>query len=218
MSGYVDTTDDNGGVHINSGIPNRAFQLAATRIGGRSWEGAGRIWYATLTGGGLTPDVDFAGFAAATVAAAGDHADEVRSAWETVGVLSSGSGTTSTGGGATGGAAGGAGGATSTGGGASASGSGPADRRVAVRRTGGFAGLHTAGELDLGADDARAQEVASLVERIDLRALSLSHGGAPPQPDHFVYDFDLCGDSATIPEQHLTDDLRRIADLVLGDR
>jgi hypothetical protein len=203
MSGYVDTTDDNGGVHINSGIPNRAFQLAATRIGGRSWEGAGRIWYATLTGGRLTPDVDFAGFAAATVAAAGDHADEVRSAWETVGVLSSGAGA-------------GAGAATSTGGGASGSGSGSADRRVAVRRTGGFAGLRTAGELDLGGDDPRAPEVASLVERVDLRALT--HVGAPPQPDHFVYDFDLCGDSATVPEQHLTDDLRRIADLVLGDR
>jgi hypothetical protein len=205
MSGYVDTTDDNGGVHINSGIPNRAFQLAATRIGGRSWEGAGRIWYATLTGGRLTPDVDFAGFAAATVAAAGDHADEVRSAWETVGVLSSGAG-----------AGAGAGAATSTGGGASGSGSGSADRRVAVRRTGGFAGLRTAGELDLGGDDPRAPEVASLVERVDLRALT--HVGAPPQPDHFVYDFDLCGDSATVPEQHLTDDLRRIADLVLGDR
>ena len=34
MDDYVDTTDDNGGVHINSGIPNRAFQLAATAIGG----------------------------------------------------------------------------------------------------------------------------------------------------------------------------------------
>ena len=32
----------------------------------------------------------------------------------------------------------------------------------------------------------------------------------------FVYDFDLCGDRATVPEQHLTADLRRIAELVLG--
>ena len=29
MDGYVRTTDDNGGVHINSGIPNRAFYLTA---------------------------------------------------------------------------------------------------------------------------------------------------------------------------------------------
>ena len=51
MDDYVDTTDDHGGVHLNSGIPNRAFQLAATAIGGSSAEGAGRIWYAALTGG-----------------------------------------------------------------------------------------------------------------------------------------------------------------------
>ena len=51
MDGYVDTVDDNGGVHLNSGIPNRAFHLAATAIGGSSPEGAGRIWYAALTGG-----------------------------------------------------------------------------------------------------------------------------------------------------------------------
>ena len=31
MSDYVETTDDNGGVHINSGIPNRAFYLVAWR-------------------------------------------------------------------------------------------------------------------------------------------------------------------------------------------
>ena len=42
MDDYVETTDDNGGVHLNSGIPNRAFQLAATAIGGNTWAGAGR--------------------------------------------------------------------------------------------------------------------------------------------------------------------------------
>jgi hypothetical protein len=85
MSDYVDTSDDNGGVHINSGIPNRAFYLAATSIGGDTWEGAGQMWYAALTGGQVTHDTDFAGFAAATVAAAGEHADAVSRAWETVG-------------------------------------------------------------------------------------------------------------------------------------
>jgi len=83
---YVDTTDDNGGVHINSGIPNRAFQLAAVAVGDNAWDGAGRIWYDALTGGQVTPQTDFAGFAAATVAAAGEHADAVREAWTTVGV------------------------------------------------------------------------------------------------------------------------------------
>jgi hypothetical protein len=40
--------DDNGGVHINSGIPNKAFFLTATNIGGFAWEAPGRIWYEAL--------------------------------------------------------------------------------------------------------------------------------------------------------------------------
>ncbi len=51
MPDYVDTSNDNGGVHINSGIANRAFYLAATALGGHAWELAGPIWYAALTGG-----------------------------------------------------------------------------------------------------------------------------------------------------------------------
>jgi Zn-dependent metalloprotease len=39
---------DSGGVHINSGIPNHAFFLVATALGGRAWEKAGKIWYRTL--------------------------------------------------------------------------------------------------------------------------------------------------------------------------
>jgi Zn-dependent metalloprotease len=39
---------DNGGVHINSGIPNHAFFIAAVEIGGYAWEKAGSIWYKTL--------------------------------------------------------------------------------------------------------------------------------------------------------------------------
>ena len=49
MKDYVKTTEDNGGVHINSGIPNRAFYLTAIEIGGYAWERAGRIWYVVLT-------------------------------------------------------------------------------------------------------------------------------------------------------------------------
>jgi Zn-dependent metalloprotease len=86
MDDYIETSDDNGGVHLNSGIPNKAFQLAAVAIGGTAIEGAGRVWYDALVGGGVTEDADFATFAAATVAAAGQHADAVREAWAQVGV------------------------------------------------------------------------------------------------------------------------------------
>jgi Zn-dependent metalloprotease len=41
-------SDDNGGVHINSGIPNQSFYLVAMEIGGNAWEKAGQIWYKTL--------------------------------------------------------------------------------------------------------------------------------------------------------------------------
>jgi len=40
---------DYGGVHINSGIPNHAFYIAATELAGYAWEKAGAIWYAALT-------------------------------------------------------------------------------------------------------------------------------------------------------------------------
>ncbi len=95
MAGYVDTADDNGGVHLNSGIPNRAFALAARAIGGFAWERAGQVWYDAITGE-LSPTADFAGFAAATTASArarfGDDSPEVgavAAAWRTVGVTAS---------------------------------------------------------------------------------------------------------------------------------
>jgi Zn-dependent metalloprotease len=99
MDDYVDLPDDNdpandnGGVHINSGIPNHAFALAAIAIGGQAWEKAGRIWYATLTER-LAADSDFADAARATAAVAGELFGEgaeqqaVRDAWRQVGVLS----------------------------------------------------------------------------------------------------------------------------------
>ena len=48
MNDYVNTPSDNGGVHINSGIPNHAFYVVANQIGGKAWEKAGQIWYVTL--------------------------------------------------------------------------------------------------------------------------------------------------------------------------
>lgn len=41
-------TSDNGGVHINSGIPNHAFYRFALALNGNAWEAAGRVWYNTL--------------------------------------------------------------------------------------------------------------------------------------------------------------------------
>ncbi|MFF8377268.1 M4 family metallopeptidase [Streptomyces sp. NPDC015661] len=92
MDGYVRTSSDNGGVHINSGIPNHAFYLLATELGGNAWERAGQIWYDVMTGGTLTEEARFSEFARATVAAAkaryGDGAEmqAVLKAWATVGV------------------------------------------------------------------------------------------------------------------------------------
>lgn len=89
MSDYVRTTEDNGGVHINSGIPNRAFALLAIDLGGNAWETAGTVWYRALTGG-LSSTATFTEFADATVAAAVELGEETaaatRRAWTAVGV------------------------------------------------------------------------------------------------------------------------------------
>jgi len=63
MSRYLNTSDDSGGVHINSGIPNKAFYLAAVAIGGNAWEVAGNIWYRTLLDSRLTATAQFQDFA-----------------------------------------------------------------------------------------------------------------------------------------------------------
>jgi Zn-dependent metalloprotease len=99
MRGYVNLPadnnprNDNGGVHINSGIPNRAFYLVATTFGGHAWENAGRIWYQTLTEE-LQADSDFraAAEASADVACklfggASLERRAVQAAWRVVGVL-----------------------------------------------------------------------------------------------------------------------------------
>ncbi|WP_419994811.1 M4 family metallopeptidase [Streptomyces boninensis] len=98
MDGYVRTSSDNGGVHINSGIPNHAFYLVAYELGGNAWERAGQLWYDVLTGGELTSSADFADFARLTVAAAqqrhgeGPELAAVQKAWTQVGVPTEGQG------------------------------------------------------------------------------------------------------------------------------
>ncbi|BDG01694.1 M4 family metallopeptidase [Anaeromyxobacter oryzae] len=84
-----DEQHDNGGVHVNSGIPNRAFYLAATAIG---IEKAERIWYRALTQH-LFSRAQFVDFRLATVQSAGElfgsgSAEEraVASAMDAVGI------------------------------------------------------------------------------------------------------------------------------------
>jgi ribonuclease HI len=87
-----------------------------------------------------------------------------------------------------------------------------ADEVVEVRRSGGFIGRTTTGSVDLSGNDERADEVRRLADRIDLRKVR----GGNPHPDMFVYSFRIRGDEASVPEQHLTDDLRALATLVLS--
>jgi Zn-dependent metalloprotease len=90
---YVRTFEDNGGVHINSGIANHAFYLLATNLGGKSWHAPGRIWYDALRSPLLTPTTGFRHFARITHRAArqrygagSDEAKAVREAWAQVGI------------------------------------------------------------------------------------------------------------------------------------
>jgi Zn-dependent metalloprotease len=95
MNHYVNLPDtpggDFGGVHINSGIPNKAFYEASIGFGGHSWEKAGKVWYQVLTGGSLSSTATFVEFRNATVAAArtvfgSGGAQVVTKAWATVGL------------------------------------------------------------------------------------------------------------------------------------
>ena len=92
MKDYVNTTSDNGGVHINSGIPNRAFYMVAKEIGGFAWEQAGKIWYTTLRNK-LRPNATFQDAADLTYQTAGElygvgskEQLAVRHGWQAVGI------------------------------------------------------------------------------------------------------------------------------------
>jgi Zn-dependent metalloprotease len=80
---------DWGGVHINSGIPNKAFYLAAMAIGGHAWEAAGHIWYEALLASNAK--TNFRQFAQTTVVKASqlygtDKRKAVSDAWASVGL------------------------------------------------------------------------------------------------------------------------------------
>lgn len=95
MNDFVTLPDtrpgDWGGVHTNSGIPNKAFYLVATGIGGKAWEAPGHIWYESLRAS--TSSTDFQAFAETTSAKAAQlygtgNAEQsaVRTAWDSVGI------------------------------------------------------------------------------------------------------------------------------------
>ncbi|MFD1825658.1 MULTISPECIES: protealysin inhibitor emfourin [Mumia] len=192
MRDYVETQADNGGVHINSGIPNRAFALAALALGGNSWEVPGQIWYAALSGGSVGSRTGFAGFGSATVEAAerlfgAREAQLVREAWAEVGVVP----------------------------GVDAPSREPAGfptGTVRVQRSGGFAGLVREGVLDLDDGEVGA-EVAALLGRTDLASIS----DVRADPDRFIYTFAYGDEEVTVPEVALTPELSRVASLVLGE-
>ncbi len=93
MNKYVSTLSDNGGVHINSGIPNKAFHAVAMALGGYAWQRAGEIWYEALRDSRIKPRARFRTFARATQRAAnrlyGDGSVEskaVGDGWDAVGI------------------------------------------------------------------------------------------------------------------------------------
>ncbi len=211
LDDYVDTADDNGGVHINSGIPNKAFHDLAVALGGNAWEVAGQVWFDTITGE-ISADCDFATFAGLTVAAAtarygegSREAEAVAAAWAGVGV-----------------AAGGTGGGTT-----------PADpgtpqtpgtplptpapgTEVAVRRTGGFAGRTRERTVTLGElpeEDDRAWRDLLATDRLQ----GLAAAADRDYPDAYCYGVRCAVPEVdvTVPEPVLTDDVRSLLERTL---
>jgi hypothetical protein len=205
LDGYVETDDDNGGVHINSGIPNHAFYLAATAIGGRAWEHAGAVWYAALTDPRVGPRTDFTQWAAATVSAASrlfgessDVAGAVRDAWTAVGVQP-GPGTRTP---------------TPAGGQRAPSGPEPGrGHRVTVRRSGGLTGVTLERRIDT-ATAAEGDRVEQLLRQAPLAAAPTG----TPQPDRYVFAIDVDGETVHVHEPDIGPDLAELIDIVLhGD-
>jgi len=90
MDQFIVTTEDNGGVHSNSGIPNKAFYNFATAIGNRTV--AGKIWY-TASRDYMTSSTNFSGARAATLQATAalygstsSYYTALANAWSAVGV------------------------------------------------------------------------------------------------------------------------------------
>ena len=206
MAGYVDTSDDNGGVHINSGIPNRAFALVAKAIGGHAWEKAGQIWYDVLTGTQIQARCDFGTFAALTIAAAGERygaasAEQtaVQQAWQTVGVTPTEKPAKKT-----------KKATPKTTGSAGSDAAPPLTTPVSIRRTGGFAG--TTKERDVQLDQLPASDAKHWQSLLASSELSTLSAEVTPEatPDGFVYHVrcTVVHLDVTVPEQELPTQVR----------
>jgi len=222
MRDYVETQDDNGGVHINSGIPNKAFHVVATTLGGNAWEAAGQVWFDTITGD-IRADCDFATFARLTIAAATKrHGEEsaivaaVRAGWDAVGLSD----------------------AVAPGSAAAAPSAPPRSTdadpgdptkssdpapgtAVSVRRTGGFAGrtLERTVELaELPKADARAWRSLLADDQLPAIADRASAGGGTRVPDAFCYGVrcDAPPIDVELPEPELSDDVRALLERTLS--
>jgi Zn-dependent metalloprotease len=99
MRDYANLPDnddgDYGGVHINSGIPNKAFYLTAVAIGGNAWEAPGHIWHESLKASNVK--TNFQEFADTTFAKADQlygkgsaEQQAVLASWREVGINISG--------------------------------------------------------------------------------------------------------------------------------
>jgi Thermolysin metallopeptidase, alpha-helical domain/Thermolysin metallopeptidase, catalytic domain/Emfourin len=216
MADYVETDADSGGVHINSGIPNRAFALAALDIGGYSWEKAGQVWYNTLLNGQLSARASFESFALATVTSARrlfmndpSVAEKIRAAWVEVGLLDAGVDLAGYPTRATGLAQ--PADSSETPAGPAQAGSADQPATVAVCRSGGFAGTTKVGQLDLNSDP-EGPEVRNLLMRVGTEQITSTR----PAPDRFVYTVEYGDWRLTVPEQDLTPELRRLVQVVLN--
>lgn len=89
MSNFYKGADDEGGVHINSGIPNHAFFVTCMTLGGKPWLRAGRIWYEAMIK--LKSRASFQKCAEMTYLKARElygskECSAVRKGWKTVGI------------------------------------------------------------------------------------------------------------------------------------
>lgn len=193
MRDYVETSDDNGGVHINSGIPNKAFHLVATTLGGPAWEAPGLVWFDVITGE-ISADCDFATFAGLTVAAArarygqgSTEAEAVSAAWSDVGVTA-------------------------------AVGGGPDDgaptSALRLSRSGGVAGMMRSREVRLEElPEGDAHGIRRLLAAPELPEMIEQ----PARPDAFSYGLREDGDGVDvqIPESALSSETRELLERVL---
>lgn len=207
MDDYVETTDDNGGVHINSGIPNKAFHLVATALGGHAWERAGQIWWDTVSGQ-IAPDCDFATFADLTLTAArsryGDGSPEsaaVAEGWAGVGVTTTAPPPSMP---------------PPSGPPPSGPDGGPDPQLVVVRRTGGFAGITK--EVTVRLDRLTESEREAWRSLLDGERLTAWAAAGRTVPDAFRWTIICPGRDieVTLDEWSLPTELRTVLERAVG--